>query len=180
MENKVTKKLIEDLGIAFNTEVEGHAFYNTAANLVTDERGKNLFTHLATEEIEHIRVVTAFADSVREGRRVVSYSEALKIGAPGKKGLPIYPKENKLLERLKKNQTDLNAVTIAMETEEKAVDFYLKMLKAAENPEEKVLLTKLLEMEKGHLKMLRWERESLVTTGFWCDSMEYSVEKEVE
>jgi rubrerythrin len=180
MEKNAEKRIIEELGIAFKTEVEGHAFYKTAAGLISDKRGKNLFNHLAGEELEHIRVVSGFADSIREGRRGIGYDEALKIGAPGKKGLPIYPKENKLLERLKENQTDLNAVTIAMESEEKAVDFYLSMLKAAEEPEEKVLLTKLLEMEKGHLKMLRWERESLITTGFWCDTMEYSVEKEVD
>jgi rubrerythrin len=180
MEKEVTNKIIEELGIACKTEVEGHAFYNTAANLITDERGKNLFNHLATEELEHIRVVSGFADSIRKGRRGIGYDEALKIGSPGKKGLPIYPEKNKLLERLSENQTDLNAVTIAMESEEKAVDFYFEMLKAADNPEEKVLLTKLLEMEKGHLKLLRWERESLITTGFWCDTMEYSVEKEVD
>ncbi len=33
-------------------------------------------------------------------------------------------------------------------------------------------------MEKGHLKLLRWEYEALVKDGFWCDFMEYSVEKE--
>ncbi len=43
-----------------------------------------------------------------------------------------------------------------------------------------MLLTRLLEMEKGHLKILRWESEALNRTGFWCGIMEYSVEKEVE
>ena len=33
-------------------------------------------------------------------------------------------------------------------------------------------------MEKGHLKLLRWEYESLVKNGFWCDFMEFDVEKE--
>jgi rubrerythrin len=180
MEKKGTEKIIKELGIAFETEVQGHAFYNTAANMIGDERGKNLFNHLASEELEHIRVVSGFADAIRKGKRGISYSEAMKIGAPGKKGLPIYPKENKMLLRLKDNETDLNAVTIAEEAEEKAVDFYMDMLREADEPEEKVLLTKLLEMEKGHLKMLRWEKESLITTGFWCGEMEYSVEKEVE
>lgn len=180
MDKKGTDKIIKELGIAFETEVEGHAFYNTAANMISDEKGKNLFNHLATEELEHIRVVSGFADAIREGRAGISYSEAMKIGSPGKKGLPIYPKENRMLARLKENETDLNAVTIAEEAEEKAVDFYMAMLKDAEGPEEKVLLTKLLEMEKGHLKLLRWEKESLVTTGFWCGEMEYSVEKESE
>ena len=54
------------------------------------------------------------------------------------------------------------------------------MLKAARGSAEKGLLTKILEMEKGHLKTLRWESESINKTGFWCGEMEYSVEKETE
>jgi rubrerythrin len=71
-------------------------------------------------------------------------------------------------------------VQIAIETEMGAVDFYANLLKEATTPAEKVCLTKLLEMEKGHLKVLRWEYESLNKTGFWCGEMEFSVEKESE
>ena len=67
-----------------------------------------------------------------------------------------------------------------MEAEESAVGFYGSLLSLADSPVEKTVLTRLLEMEKGHLKVLRWEKESLVKTGFWCGEMEYSVEKESE
>jgi rubrerythrin len=180
MEKNAASKLLEDFRIAYRTEVEGHAFYKTAAGLIEDERGKNLFNHLAAEELDHIRVISAFEESLKQGGRLSGYDEALKKGSTGEKGLPIYPEKNKMLSRLGEDQNDLNAVTIAMDAEEKAVEFYLGMLKSAASPEEKVLLTKLLEMEKDHLKLLRWEMESLSTNGFWCDHMEYSVEKEVE
>lgn len=178
---KGDKKIIEALTAAYSTEITGHAFYNAVADSVGDEKGKNVFRHLAGEELEHIAVVSSIAESLKSGTGWMSYEDALKKGRPdASKGLPIFHRDNELIRRLKKNQTDLNAVNIGLESEEKAVEFYGRLLKEAKEPLEKTLLTKLLEMEKGHLKMLRWESESLIKTGFWCGEMEYSVEKETD
>ena len=118
---------------------------------------------------------------MKNGLGWISYEEALSQGfAIALSGQIPFPKENELLKRLSTNQSDTNAVQIAIETEMAAVDFYADLLKDATTPAEKVCLTKLLEMEKGHLKVLRWEYESLNKTGFWCGEMEFSVEKESE
>ncbi|MBI5560628.1 MAG: ferritin family protein [Deltaproteobacteria bacterium] len=172
----------EDLAVAFRTELAGHAFYKHAAEAVTDERGKSVFSHLAKEELEHIYVISAIGEAIKKGESWLSYKEALGKGSTEikKKGLPIFPGDNEMIKKLKENQTDLNAVMLALGVEEKAVDFYGGMLKAAVTPDEKVCLTELFEMEKGHLKVLRWEYESIVKTGFWGDFMEYNIEKELE
>lgn len=181
MAGKGPEKIVDALMLAHSTEIAGHAFYNAAADTIADEKGKNVFKHLAKEELEHIAVVSSIADAVKRGAGWMSYEEALKKGRPNAaKGLPIFPKENEMIARLRKNQTDLNAVNIGIESEEKAVDFYGRLLKASKEPMEKAVFTRLLEMEKGHLKMLRWESESLIKTGFWCGEMEYSVEKEID
>ncbi len=172
------EKVIRGLKTAFNTEITGYMFYTYAAETVGDEKGRNLFFHLAKEELDHIRVISRIAESVEEGHGWVGYEEALKEVAAGAGGLPIFPRENEFTKRLKQNPTDSNAVAIGIESEEASVEFYSNMLKDAEGPQEKVVLTKLLEMEKAHLKILRWEGESLQKTGFWCGDMEYSVEKE--
>ncbi len=172
-----TSKIVEELEIAYRTEIDGYVFYKKAAAMVDDARGRNIFTHLAKEELDHMSVVAAIAESLKEGEGWKSYETALKAG---KKGAPVFPEENELTRRLVQGQDDVKAVEIGIEIEERAVDFYAKLLGMAEGPDEKVVLTKLLEMEKNHLKLLRWERESLVGTGFWCDMMEFSVEKEVE
>jgi rubrerythrin len=118
---------------------------------------------------------------VKDGHGWLSYETALKNGAPRTNaGLSIFQKESELTIRLKKNQTDINAVNIAIEAEDRAIEFYGNLLKQASSPQEKIVLTKLFEMEKGHLKLLRWESESLTKTGFWCGQIEYSVEKETE
>ena len=179
---KESPHLADKLLLAYQTEIKGHAFYRHAEEVATDEKGKNVFRHLSKEELEHIDVISAIADSIKKGGGWMGYKEALikGRGEREKKGLPIFPGENELIEKLKQNETDQNAVFIAVGVEEKAVDFYGRMLKEAKEPGEKVFLTGLLEMEKGHLKILRWEHESLVKTGFWGDFMEYSVEKETE
>ncbi len=147
--------------------------------MVADKKGKNVFNHLAEEEMEHIKVVKSIAESLEAGNGWMNYNEALKKGMPiSAAGLKIFPSENEMTERLKKNQTDLNARNISIEAEEKAVHFYGELLKKAKEPNEKMLLTRLLEMEKGHLKIVRWESESLISTGFWAGQIEYSVEKE--
>lgn len=175
------KGILKELETAYNTEVEGYFFYSTAAVMVNDDRGKNIFLHLAKEELDHIRVISRIAQSVRSGSGWMGYEEALRQGASiAVHGAPIYPSKNDLVARLERNQTDLNAVKIGIEAEEAAVEFYSRLLKEAKKADEKVVLTRLLEMEKGHLKVLRWESESLIKTGFWCGEMEYSVEKERE
>lgn len=174
-------KVIEELELAQNTEITGYYFYKAAAELVKDEKGKNVFEHLSREELDHIKVVSSIADSLKAGAGWLTYEDAVKKGGPkAGEGLPIFKGTNELIERLRTNETDVNAVKIGIESEEAAVGFYSSMLEKAETPEEKVLLTRLLEMEKAHLKILRWESESLAKNGFWCGQMEYSVEKEAD
>ncbi|HHL39391.1 MAG TPA: hypothetical protein ENJ37_02685 [Deltaproteobacteria bacterium] len=169
-----SKKLAQQLRTAMDTEVHGYVYYSALADMVEDPKGRNMFRHLAREEKDHVKVLKAIADSVDEGSAIPSYAEALEKGT----GLPIFPEDNELVRRFKADPSDINAVNIAIEAEEKAVDFYFDLLKQAGSPEEKVLLTKLLDMEKSHLKVLRWESESLTKSGFWCGEMEFSVEKE--
>lgn len=175
------KKMIDDLVLAYRTEMEGYNFYSAAAAIATEEKGRLVFFNLAKDELEHLRVLSRIADSVKAGSGWMTYEDALKQGVSiTAKGLPIYPERSELIKRLEKNPTDLNAVMIGIESEASAVEFYSNMLKAARGSAEKGLLAKILDMEKEHLKVLRWESESINKTGFWCGEMEYSVEKESE
>ncbi len=182
MEGSREKTVVDALSTALKAEMAGHVFYKRAAEIVTDEMGKGVFRHLADEELQHIEAVKAVVESLNKGEGWMSYEEALKAGSPyGQKEASLkFPEENELIEKLATDQSDQKAVSIAIENEENAVEFYGGLLKEAELPAEKVFLTKLLEMEKEHLKVLRWEYESLLKTGFWGDFMEYSVEKETE
>lgn len=175
----MNEKAVENLKTAVRTEIEGYSFYINASTTIADKRGKTVFRHLAKEELEHINVLTAISRSLETRGEWLAYKDAVALDF-GKSGAPIFMEENELTKRLKQNPTQLNAVTIAAEAEEKAVAFYSDLLKAANAPVEKDVLGKILDMEQSHLKLLRWERESIIHTGFWADFMEFSVEKDLE
>lgn len=173
------EKAVKYLETAVHTEIEGYNFYIAASNTVEDKHGKTVFTHLSREELDHIKVLKTISGSLEVKGKWLTYEDAIAFDS-GKKGAPIFMKDNELTKRLKQNPTELNAMTIAMEIEENAVGFYSGRLKKAVEPEEKEVLIKILDMEKNHLKLLRWERESIIHTGFWADIMEFSVEKDLE
>ena len=172
------EKTVALLGAAYRTEINGYFFYTTAASLTADAKGKNIFNQLAKEELEHVGVLSALADSLKGGSGWKTYDDALKSRVATSKGAPIFDNDGGAIDRLRKGFSDQNAVRMAAESEEKAVEFYSDLLKQATEPTEKTVLIKILEMEKNHLKILRWEAESLANTGFWCGNLEFSVEKE--
>ncbi len=175
----MTEAVLEKLRVALKTEMVGYSFYSEAAGMISDEHGKNVFHHLAKEELDHIKILMKIADSVEAGRGWISFSENAS-GTPEEvdEGLPIFPETNELLEEFKTNETDLNALSIALDSEEKAIAFYSGMLKSATQDDEVEVLTRLVEMEKAHYDLLRWEKDALSSSGFWLDQMEFSVEME--
>ncbi len=169
----------EKLQIALKTEMVGYSFYNDAAEIIKDPKGKNVFKHLAAEELDHIKMLMRIADAVDAGRGWIAHADpAENEDKRVREGLPIFGEKNELMDRLKADVTDSNAVTIAMDTEEEAVSFYSAMLKEATEDDEVEVLTKLVEMEKNHYDLLRWELDALTGTGFWADMIEFSVEME--
>ncbi len=179
MGEKEAQELADEISLAHNTELKGYYFYKAAAEMMSDEKGRDVFEHLASDEIDHIRAIKAIATSLGEGLGWMSYSEAVKRGAEDtKEGLPIFQGKNELIERFDENQSDITAIEIAIENEEKAVEFYSGLLARATDEAQKNLLGELLNMEEGHLKLLQWESDALKKTGFCCDRMEFTVEGE--
>ena len=62
-----------------------------------------------------------------------------------------------------------------MENEEEAVGFYSGLLKEATEDGEREVLTRLIEMEKNHYDLLRWEKDSVMKMGFWADQAEFTL-----
>lgn len=175
------KRVIDMFMRAFHTEVAGYSFYLTAIDKVEDENARAMFHRIAKDELEHIKVLQSVTEELKASGKWISYEKALSIGAStGERGLPIFPKENELIKRLGKNPGELDVLNVAIEVEEKAIALYTRDLGKAKEVAMKSLLSKLLDMERGHLNLLRWEYEALVRTGFWCDIMEFTVEGERE
>lgn len=174
------ENILAYMNTALSTELTGYKFYIHASEIIIDEHGKNMFIHLAKDELDHIKAISSIVGSIEETGRLLTYEEALNAYNNSSKGLPIFSEENELIKKLGKLPSDVDAINIAIDAEDAAVHFYSHYLNSAKDTDEKILLTRLVDMERGHLKLLRWEYESLVHTGFWCDFMEFTVEGEKE
>lgn len=172
--------IIDRLRTALKTEMVGYSFYTDLVELITDEKGRNVFKHLAKEELEHIKYIIVISDSVKAGHGWIGFKAAADSDAFKDAGLPVYPDKNELMERFKENESDISAIEIAMENEEEAVAFYSGLLKEATEDGEREVLARLVEMEKNHYDLLRWEKDSLMKMGFWADQAEFTVEGEME
>lgn len=175
-----TAAIIESLQTALKTEMVGYSYYTDLVEMIEDSKGRNVFKHLAKEELDHIKYIVALSDSVKAGRGWIGMKTAKESDAFKDAGLPIYPEKNELMDRFKEDESDLNAIEIAMKNEEAAVGFYSGLLKEAATEDEREVLTKLVEMEKGHYDLLRWEKDSIMNMGFWADQAEFTVEGEKE
>jgi rubrerythrin len=172
--------VIDSLRTALKTEMVGYSYYTDLVEMLTDEKAKNVFKHLAKEELDHIKYIITLSDSVGEGRGWIGMKDAKDTDAFKNAGLPVYPEKNELMDAFKKDESDLKAIEVAMENEEEAVVYYSKLLKAATVDGEREVLTKLIEMETAHYDLLRWEKDSLTKMGFWADQAEFTVEGERE
>src|SRR3972149_1771888 len=133
--------LFDEFTMAYNTELDGYAFYTNAAGIISDDKGKNVFIHIAKEELDHIAVVSSIAERLRKGLGMESYEEALKEGTTvfDKKGLPIFPKDNELIKRLKTNRTDQHAVHPGVQIHHKDIVVWRIVLDGVRSPVEKML-----------------------------------------
>lgn len=178
MIERADQKVVDRLQTALSTEMDGYGFYTEVSKRVSDIKGKNFFKHLASDELDHMKVVMAISESVKAGKGWVGYNEAVSSDYTKGAKLPIFPERNALLEKLGSRSSDIQALEIAIESEMEAVKLYSDMLKDAIGDVEKEVLRKLVDMEKGHFDILRWEKDSVMKIGFWADHIEFSVEKE--
>ena len=96
--------IIESLQTALKTEMVGYSYYTDLVEMIKDEKGRNVFKHLAKEELDHIKYIIALSDSVKAGRGWIGMKAASESAAFKDAGLPVYQDKNELMERFKKER----------------------------------------------------------------------------
>jgi rubrerythrin len=146
------EKEAEVLGTALELERKGFLFYKKAERETENETGKKMFAQLAKEEEEHLdRLKTMFTNLYPQKTH---------------KEIPLFDTD------VSEYAGEVEAVKIAIEMEEKSIEFYRKWAKGNLQS----LFKELIEFEKGHLELLQAELDYLVRTGFWFDYFESSLE----
>lgn len=142
-------KAEETIKKAMLLEHKGRAFYNSIARNTHSEAVREIFTSMALEEEEHIRVLT-------EQLKSLAQAGSFKFMELPQMGDEVSPK---VLTAKVKNEIsgagyEAAAITAAMNFEQQAVDYYSSRAKAAHDEEEARIFNWLSEWEKTHLDLL--------------------------
>lgn len=165
---------VEALQIALDTEKKGYQFYRIAARSTSDPEGRQVFEHLAKDEIEHMGVFATLYRSLTNDEPWMTYEEAVARFGETPPDQLIFPEVSE--DEVKEDFKDLEALREALRFEEKAVSFYTEQASGTEDEKARSFYQSLIEIEKGHVKIIQAELDSLMHTGIWLDYQEISQE----
>jgi len=153
---------LEALNLAIEREKEAHRRYSEAAARATDEKGKKMFSWLASEEMGHVRILEKERAAVKESGKWLA-EEAWASG--GELSQPIehseFPSLSEVKGELDTDAQELEILKVAIEAEKDAASFYAELAETVSDPNGKAMLRKLSEVEKGHRDLLEEEYEWL-------------------
>jgi rubrerythrin len=171
--------IVQELKRAINTEIDGYDFYIAAAESVDDEKGKKLFRQLAKEELDHLKALKSLSIALEKEGKWIEYEEAVDLGISilEEEKVPLFPNKELIPKLLGPNATDIDALNFAIKIEAEAIGYYSAALKNSSNKEEESFFSALRNIERAHLKLLRWELDSLVKKGYWSDFQDFTAEE---
>ncbi len=158
--------LADALVKAIKAERDGHSFYSMAANASQDPKGRDVFLRLAAEELEHASFLARQHESVL---KTGGPDASIKLGAPvDLAGMsPIFSEGIK--SRIKDAHFEMSALSIGIQLELDAMNFYKSHAGATKAPAAKAFFTELADWESGHYQALLRQQEEL-KEDYWSDS----------
>jgi len=153
--------MLEAIKRAMDAEMEAHTYYSQSAQKATNPNGKDMFSQLATLELNHYNNLKALLDSLHEGKGWIAY-DGTQLSEPTQAA---EGKDSSREEALKDDV--LSILSKAIEDEKKASAYYTKLADETTDPPGKALFTKLAEEERIHAKILNDQWYSLNNQGVW-------------
>jgi rubrerythrin len=163
----------EAIKTAIEFETQVRQVYRNAAEGASDPVGKRIFKVLAEEEQGHLEYLRSKLDEWKKSGTLTA--KRLDSAIPSRE---IISKVVSALEARRsgdERRGELQMLSRALDVEAKTNDFYKRMVK--ELPEEgKQLFAHFVEIEEGHLAIVRAEIDYLSKTGYWFDFKEFDME----
>ncbi|MBC8278576.1 MAG: ferritin family protein [FCB group bacterium] len=157
------KSLKDALVKAIQAEIEGHNFYLMAARTTDDVKGKEVFGQMAADETEHAAFLKGQYRSIIESG---SPDKNLKLNARTQyaDSSPIF--SDSLKSRAGEAHFEVTALSIAIQLELNALNFYRSQSRAADNDIVRNFFAELAEWEMGHYKALL-KQHDLLKEDYW-------------
>ncbi len=171
------------LAIAIKNEKMGKDFYSEASRRSPDERGRKTFAYLSQMEDEHLRIILAEYEALRNGQPWLSREEALEKGRamdisrlPEPETIPegvllppfIFPSP----EEAPGIKGDEAVLEYALKMEERSYKLYKEARDKTLSPVGQEIYSLLMEEENKHYKVLREALEYLTANQTWWDDWE--------
>lgn len=166
MTDDILQSVSDGLLRAMRAEHEGQHFYMMAAQTTQDPKGREVFAALAREEQEHARYLKTQYRSILETGKP---DAGLKLGSPKtlEGAHPIF--SDGILSRLEDAHFEMTALSVGIQLELDAKNYYEKQAKAADNVILQTMYLELAQWEAGHYRALLEEQESL-KEDYWSKS----------
>ena len=153
-EVKNLKGIEEAVALAIQREKEARDFYLHEATLMNNPKFKELYEHLANEEVSHLEYLERYRDK----------KELPIISTEIPSGQSFTPEFD--IARTKRGEItlgDAGILVAAMRHERKSEDFYSELVKRAEDENQKTFFEMLARYERGHYELLDGYLENNIT-----------------
>jgi rubrerythrin len=137
------------LAAALQKEEWGRDFYLKAVSTCSNDLGKEMFRILAGEEGVHITRIREIYKGLAGGQKWTADWKAHKQNNENLEEL-LSAKMAAFGPRIKAETTDLEALNIALEFEQDAIQLFESELSSATDPIEREFITKMIAEERSH------------------------------
>lgn len=151
---------------AARNELDGKAMYLQAAERTKEELGKSMFSSFAGEEEQHLHVLQVQYAQLNESGTWIDITSARQ--KPRDPKLVLFPTEVAAVKVIiPEGASDLEALQVAMDFEQRAVRMYEQAASDADSPTAQAFYHDLAEWESTHYEILDNSHEYLASKGEW-------------
>jgi len=150
---------------AIQMEKDGYSFYQKAAAQTSSDMGRIVFKSLAADELLHLEVFEKLFDEQigkEEWNELVSTSSKYA-------DVPIFPKDLQRIEGANPDTNEIDALRIAMDSEQRAIEWYSKIQEQISDEQVSEILNEIINQEKNHYSILEGEFHHINSTGYWFE-----------
>jgi len=170
--------LEEAIKTAIDYEIKVTTAYEQAHEKATDPVGKRIFAVLAKEEQGHVDYLKACLEQWQKTGKVTP--QELDTAIPKKESIAesLGSMQKELAsddKKRKPSQLELELLNQALAAEEETSGFYRRMVDELDK-EGRDLFRRFLEIEEGHVTIVRAEIDSVNGLGYWMDMAEFQLE----
>lgn len=166
--------VLKMLKTALEMEEAGKGFYEKAAATCTNELGREMFSSLMADEIVHMQRIQEIFESIQGTEKWTKEWE--KIHSKGHSDLRKVFGEftKKHGPHVKADSADIQALSVGIDLEQKAITYYEDHLKTATDEIERAFLKKMIVEEHKHHEILSDTKLYLTDPAAWFVESEHS------